>query len=1149
MAELERGVFTEVESWLRPHFTTRDRREVLLTPLLSNWPGRAALEWEGSPDVFTTRLIQLLPKSLLVSVVLAAAEYAGVDQQQIAESLSRRVDPVSESTQRRSLPAVRLKKAPELQFAESAPVLYRAAGPLLGAHPAFEAAPPAAQAHLPTIDQVDIGKPLALITDFPLDAEHSLAALARIHGNGTWISGESLLEPDRQDAFRAAQDAQTLEAGSPGLLLVDFSAVRAEEAAGDEDRSQAGERLRTLLCWAESHGHKVVLGLPRYCARLLDLDKIRQASGDVRLAAELFSPRYIDRSQQCERLHGADLPLRDLLYPLLSANSATLPFVVSKLLTGAPNQQSRTAREEVDLALRIARGLTAYGFYEIAFRIESYIRTHSAIAGVIPLAADVWSDTPGTPTDRVVGFTKDVSDLPARAPRAVLIGPAGAGKTTALRNIEHRWSVPCDDDLKARSRTYLPLLVSLHGDTTPLRQHIDSHISRDDFGSMSHGAEQLVLDCHALVARLGTLAAMREVFSSPILLLLDEADQIPAESQGALGRDIASLRIAEPDGGLIIASRTERMARILTYPRARLRDLDEDRVDRFVSIRRGHPSLSSALAAPGRPLTRYVRNPQLLRLMCDLELTADELIEANLATIIQRFLTHRGRELSGGSIRSTRSDRNDVSWSIGEHTRRIATWLPTVAFELLTTRRQQRQASHTESSLVADARLYGLLRQRADPGLIEFRFEALKAYFAAVHLTRESTRLGIDAIMNDQFRQRDADDWASGEWGDVLRVFVTLLSAKDADRLVTLLARRVDPRLAHECALELPSSRAKAASEATTILVNRISAHGRPVQERVADARALDRLDPRITSDTPLSGMVTVPASKRLATYRVSKYPVTVLEYSRFIADGGYRDRSLWSQAGWVWARRDNAAFPRYWQNNEVSFPNHPVTGVNYFEANAYCEWMNQRHPGFRFRLPTALEWDRAAHGDDSIFEMVLAVAGGSPPAGRRQRKPRTDPWSGRRTEPAGGASATGGGLQPSDLDILEARPELKASIEQIRALTLTIDNYLSTHRGQLHHEDLTPVGVFPPNQLGIYDLFGAVWQWCGSAIATISSNESAVEDLRSHDLTTGTRVVVKGGDTFGSFSPIWVLIGGWFDPLVRFHRLGFRVACRARAD
>ncbi|MEG4231718.1 ergothioneine biosynthesis protein EgtB [Microcoleus sp. Pol11C3] len=93
-----------------------------------------------------------------------------------------------------------------------------------------------------------------------------------------------------------------------------------------------------------------------------------------------------------------------------------------------------------------------------------------------------------------------------------------------------------------------------------------------------------------------------------------------------------------------------------------------------------------------------------------------------------------------------------------------------------------------------------------------------------------------------------------------------------------------------------------------------------------------------------------------LEAYSIDRYPVTCRQYRDFMESGGYQNPDWWSADGWKWLQVEAVSQPLYWSENPA-FNNHPVCGVSWYEAEAYCNFTGKR-------LPSEAEWEKAASWD-----------------------------------------------------------------------------------------------------------------------------------------------------------------------------------------
>lgn len=230
-----------------------------------------------------------------------------------------------------------------------------------------------------------------------------------------------------------------------------------------------------------------------------------------------------------------------------------------------------------------------------------------------------------------------------------------------------------------------------------------------------------------------------------------------------------------------------------------------------------------------------------------------------------------------------------------------------------------------------------------------------------------------------------------------------------------------------------------------------------PLSARFVAAKAASNLK---VLPKDLYKFIHVPTPKKNHKIYFGKYPVTNLQYKRFVESPDFMDKSLWSNisvihqstkndqenlldAGWKWLQDQlrktdtKVLLPEIWVKDKsiAGWQLLPVVTISWWEANAYCNWLIRNwnnleesdtnlslHP-ISIRMPTDTEW--------------ICAAGGTEPAQRF-------PWDKE-------------GEATKDVTEIQKRANLGNLIGAI-----------------------TPVNMFPlgSSPLGIWDMCGNILEW-----------------------------------------------------------------------
>jgi formylglycine-generating enzyme required for sulfatase activity len=262
-----------------------------------------------------------------------------------------------------------------------------------------------------------------------------------------------------------------------------------------------------------------------------------------------------------------------------------------------------------------------------------------------------------------------------------------------------------------------------------------------------------------------------------------------------------------------------------------------------------------------------------------------------------------------------------------------------------------------------------------------------------------------------------------------------------------------------------------AAVLAAALATSNLWAEEQPTPKPVVAAKA--------TKENPWEnslGMKFVPVPKTKVLFSI--WDTRVEDFEQFCRDAGYDATcpSTEDVSGAMYSVDNKGVWGRHganWKNPGFKQgPSHPVVGVSWLDAKAFCAWLTKKErkeskigPSQEYRLPTDDEWS-------------AAVGGGK------------YPWGDQWPPPAGAGNYAGS----------EAKDDTWPDWPTIEGYR---DDYPRT----------SPVGSFRANQHGLFDMGGNVWQWCEDWYRTSMNNSEALKNaFNRRDQGGQSYRVLRGG-------------------------------------
>ena len=273
-----------------------------------------------------------------------------------------------------------------------------------------------------------------------------------------------------------------------------------------------------------------------------------------------------------------------------------------------------------------------------------------------------------------------------------------------------------------------------------------------------------------------------------------------------------------------------------------------------------------------------------------------------------------------------------------------------------------------------------------------------------------------------------------------------------------------------------------------------------------SSAEDLNRIGQEITGFNPKYATQEQPAHSVSISrpFYIGKFEITRGEFAKFVESENYRtipERDGQGGFGYDANRQKvRAEGPQFTWENPGWTPyddHHPVVNVTWYDAKAFCAWLSKkdRRP---YRLPTEAEWEYACRAG-------------------------TKTW-----HPGGDQAST----------LVKIANVADQSMRRIPGISTQIP-FVNIDDG---YPFTAPVGSFAPNEFGLHDVIGNVWEWCEDEFDANAYRTTKGLTVDPYIRCGNGSYVIRGGS--------WYILS-WsghsaerygFTPDSRFDNIGFRI-------